>query len=152
MTTLRDRDILSAPLAIYLFQALAIWGKAWATLCASLLDAVGIFNLGLDCHGALPHHFCDYWGNVDGDISLKGANLCFYTSRASPNMGVAICAIEFNRVAGNDYQMVIWNRTPANITCLHQGFPSEFCWRIQQDNLLRGRRKQDEQYWRNHSN
>lgn len=152
MTILRNRDILNAPLAIYFFQALAFWGITWATLCASLSNAVGIFNLGLDCHRALPHYFCDSWGNMDGNISLKGANLCFYTSRASPNMGVAVCAIELNGVAGNDYQMVIWNWAPANITCLHQGFPSEFYWRTQQGNLLRGRRKQDEQYWRNHSN
>ena len=103
MTTLRNRDILSASLAIYFFQALAIWGKAWATLCASLLDAVGIFNLGLNRHRALPHYFCDSCWNVDGNISLKGADLCFYAGRASPNMGVAVCAIEFNGVVGNDY-------------------------------------------------
>ena len=146
MTTLRDRDIFRAPLAIYFFQALAIWGKAWATLCTSLFDAVGIFNLGLNCHRALPHYFCNSWWNVDSDISLKGANLCFYTSRASPNMGVAVCAIEFNGVAGNDYQMVIWNRTPANITCLHREFPSGLDQRIRQECPLQGRRIQDEQY------
>jgi ABC-type uncharacterized transport system permease subunit len=81
---------------------MAFWSKAWTALCASLFNASGIFNLGLNGHIALSHYFCYYWRDVDRSIGFKGTSAPIYASRASPNIGVAISAIDLNGVGWDD--------------------------------------------------